>query len=157
LSQADVSRLTGLDSGYVARCEQGTRTPASVEIVERFAVALQCTHDETNALLVAGGFVPLELRRLSLTDPDLLLVARLLDATALAPELHDVVRHVVRGLAPLLGSSRETSQVITSDAGESELPAAHRITSAGETTTSVPDATGRLVKRRRRRPKVMES
>jgi hypothetical protein len=131
--------------------------PASVEIVERFAVALQCTHDETNVLLVAGGFVPLELRRLSLTDPDLLLVARLLDATALAPELHNVVRHVVRSLAPLLGSSRDTSQVITSNDVESEPPQEHRITSAGETTTIALEATGRLVKRRRRRPKVMDS
>jgi transcriptional regulator with XRE-family HTH domain len=157
LSQADVSRLTGLDSGYVARCEQGTRAPASVEIVERFAVAMKCTHEETNALLVAGGFVPLELRRLSLTDPDLLLVARLLDATALSPEFHDVVRHVVRSLAPLLLSARVTPQVSTSSDGGSGSPEELGITSAAEATVIAPEATARLVKHRRRQPKVLDS
>jgi hypothetical protein len=106
---------------------------------------------------VAGGFVPLELRRLSLTDPDLLLLARLLDATAHSPEFHDIVRQVVRSLAPLLRSVQVTPQVITSSDGGSESPEESGITAAAETTVIAPEATARLVKHRRRQPKVLEN
>ena len=102
MSQATLARLAGVDSGYLTRCEQGKRVPTTAELVGRMADALRCSREETTALLVAAGFLPPELARVGPGDPEIVLLARLLDPTAVPEATRQAVRGVVRDLARLV-------------------------------------------------------
>jgi transcriptional regulator with XRE-family HTH domain len=104
LSQAAVARSTGLDTGYLTRCEQGQRVPANVDVVESLAAVLGCSESETDALRIAAGFLPRAIQQLGLDDPELLLLARLLDPGQLSTGTREVLRQVIRSFQPLLDS-----------------------------------------------------
>jgi transcriptional regulator with XRE-family HTH domain len=102
LSQAALARATGLDTGYLTRCEQGQRVPANVDTVESLAAALDCAESETDALRIAAGFLPRAIQQLGLDDPELLLLAQLLAPAELPAATRDVIRRVIRSFQPLL-------------------------------------------------------
>jgi transcriptional regulator with XRE-family HTH domain len=109
LSRAVLARRSGLDAGYLTRCEQGQRVPTGRPAVARIAAALECSETETNALLVAAGFLPDELACIGADDPTILLLARLLAPGALPEETQKAVRGVVQSLGQLLVPTREKS------------------------------------------------
>lgn len=102
MSQATLARLTDLDSGYLTRCEQGTRVPATLDVIERLIGALRCSDAEANALRVAAGFLPPAVARVGPADPEIVTLARLLDPTVFSEATRQSVRSVVRGLGELL-------------------------------------------------------
>lgn len=102
LTKTALAAEVGTDSGYLTRCEQGERTPSTVELVDRIAAALHCSPAEADRLRVAAGFLPVALERIGSDDPDVLLLARLLDPDALPESTRQAVRGVVRGLGGLL-------------------------------------------------------
>lgn len=109
LSRVAVSRLTGLDPGYMTRCEQGQRVPTSRPAVLRIAAALGSSEAELNALIVAAGFLPEELDRVGPDDSDILLLARLLMPGAMPEATQRAVRGVVRSLGYLLPESGQAA------------------------------------------------
>ena len=104
-SKTALAAAVGTDSGYLTRCEQGERTPSTVELVDRIARALDCSPAETDQLRVAAGFLPLALEKVGPDDPEIVLLARLLDPAALPESARQAVRGVVRSLGHLLPRS----------------------------------------------------
>lgn len=102
MSQAALARITDLDSGYLTRCEQGTRVPATLDVIERLVGGLGCSDAEADALRVAAGFLPPAVARVGPADPAIVTLARLLDPTVFSESTRQSVRSVVRGLGELL-------------------------------------------------------
>jgi transcriptional regulator with XRE-family HTH domain len=143
MSQATLARLAGVDSGYLTRCEQGKRVPTTAELVGRLADALRCSRDETNALLVAAGFLPPELARIGPGDPEIVLLARLLDPTVVPEATRQAVRGVVRDLARLVfPSEAEVAPSIMSGGDVAPPP-------GGPASSPSPVASARRRRRRR--------
>lgn len=92
LSQAQLALRAGFDHTLVSRLESGKRDP-SRETVLRLASALGLSATERHDLLLAAGFLPFDVT----TDPDLILLARLLDRDGpLAPHERDFLRRAVQ-------------------------------------------------------------
>ena len=98
-SQLALSRTVGVNSGYISRLEAGERASPAVELVQAIAAALNLSTGQADHLLAAAGYLPSSLAGISLDDPTLTLVIRLLtEQTIPADELAEF-REIVRLVA----------------------------------------------------------
>lgn len=99
LSQSAFAEAIQCDHSYVCRVESGARIPTR-EFVELAAAELRLTPDETNALLIAGGWLPDDLASM-LDDAALVTLHRALRHPDLPEDLVAGLRNQVQGIAML--------------------------------------------------------
>ncbi|MBI3969341.1 MAG: helix-turn-helix domain-containing protein [Chloroflexi bacterium] len=78
LSQNQLAKRVGLNSGYVSRLEAGARESPSREAVLALASALELGEPERDRLLAAAGYLPPSLAEIDWADPTLGLVIDIL-------------------------------------------------------------------------------
>ena len=97
ISQSKLALDAGFDHSYLSRIEAGERNPTYSAILA-MTVALDCTDDERDVLLMYGGFLPPGWRAI---DSDLLVLHAALHSDELPDgfraAMRDAVRALVRG------------------------------------------------------------
>lgn len=87
LSQSELARRTGIDRAYVHRIENAPReapVAPSRSVVMALALALELAPEDTDALLVAAGYVPTAIVSAGGWRPELALLAEFLSDPTLS-------------------------------------------------------------------------
>jgi len=95
LSQHALAKAAGVDASYVNRLERGERQAPDIALIRTFATVLGLDAAQTDALVVAGGGLPVALERLGPLDPTLLLLADVLGDPSIPQEESANLRQII--------------------------------------------------------------
>ena len=94
MSQSRLSDIAGFDRSYVSRLELGQRLP-SRDAVLRLSAAMQLSADNRDRLLLAAGYMPLDVRNLIDSEPVIGDLVALLEDRMVTDEVRDDVRTAI--------------------------------------------------------------
>ncbi len=100
VSQSRLAERADFTPSYVSRLEAGARVPTRAA-VERLAVALTLTDDDTARLLSAAGFLPPDTTTLLDDEPEVASVLRLLGDDTVPVSVRDAIRQQMVGLVTI--------------------------------------------------------
>lgn len=103
LSQQQLAERIDRDHGYISRLESGKRQPTR-EFVELAAAELRLSREDTNALLIAGGWLPADLAPM-FDDAALVTLHRAMHNPDLPEDLITGLRNEVGGIAMLAAAA----------------------------------------------------